>query len=305
MNALITGASGFVGSHLCQYLTQHGHSTLPISRATFGDITPTTDWTNALTGINAVIHLAARVHVMHDAATDPLSEFRHTNTAATLNLARQAAAAGVRRFLFLSSIKVNGEGRKQPYTEQDPPAPHDPYAVSKWEAEQGLHEIAAQTGMEVVIIRPPLVYGAGVKANFLRLIQAVERGIPLPFGAVTNQRSLLYIGNLVDAIRVCIEHPTAAGKTFLVCDNEALSTAALIRKIAEHLHRRPRLLNIPPKLLLVLLSAIGRKQEAERLLGSLVLDNRLIRETLGWKPPFSVDAGLAQTLNTTENRSHA
>ncbi|MDD5394695.1 MAG: SDR family oxidoreductase [Thiothrix sp.] len=303
--ALITGASGFVASHLCPKLADKGYTFRPISRTTFGNITPNTDWSSVISGVDCVIHLAARVHLMQDSATDPLAAYRATNTSSTLNLARQAATASVRRFIFLSSIKVNGEGRDTPYTEQDPPAPTDPYAISKWEAEQGLLEIAAKTGMEVVILRPPLIYGAGVKANFLRLMQWVEKGIPLPFGAVANQRSLLYIGNLVDAIRVCIEHPAATNQTFLVCDNEALSTAELIRKMATHFQRKPRLLNIPPAILLPLLTAIGRKQEAERLLGSLLLDNHKICQTLGWQLPFSVDAGLAQTVMAYRQASYA
>jgi UDP-glucose 4-epimerase len=304
-DVLITGASGFVASHLCPTLADKGFALHPISRTIFGEITPTTNWTNALAGIDAVVHLAARVHLMQDSAADPLAAYRAANTASTLNLARQAAAARVRRFIFLSSIKVNGEGRNTPYTEQDVPSPTDPYAISKWEAEQGLLEISAQTGMEVVILRPPLIYGAGVKANFLRLMQWVEKGIPLPFGAVTNQRSLLYIGNLVDAIRTCVEHPAAANQTFLVCDNEAFSTAELIRKMATHFQRKPRLLNIPPAILLPLLTAIGRKQEAERLLGSLRLDNHKICQTLDWHPLFSVNTGLLQTVTAYQQISYA
>jgi UDP-glucose 4-epimerase len=303
-NILLTGASGFVASHLCPTLTQHGYTIRPISRTTFGEITPTTDWSSVISGVDCVIHLAARVHLMQDTATNPLAVYRAANTASTLNLAQQAAAADVRRFIFLSSIKVNGEGCDTPYTEQDIPAPTDPYAISKWEAEQGLLEIAAQTGMEVVILRPPLIYGAGVKANFLRLMQWVERGYPLPFGSVTNQRSLLYIGNLVDAILTCINHPAAANQTFLVSDTKALSTAELIRKMAYHFQRHPRLLNIPHNLLMPLLSIIGRKQEAERLLGSLILDNSLIKKTLDWNPPFSVQAGLKETIEAYRNHTH-
>ncbi|WP_287601749.1 SDR family oxidoreductase [Thiothrix sp.] len=304
MNILLTGSSGFVASHLCLTLTQHGYTLSPISRSTFGEITPNTDWSSVISGVDCVIHLAARVHLMQDTATNPLAVYRAANTASTLNLAQQAAAADVRRFIFLSSIKVNGEGCDTPYTEQDIPAPTDPYAISKWEAEQGLLEIAAQTGMEVVILRPPLIYGAGVKANFLRLMQWVERGYPLPFGSVTNQRSLLYIGNLVDAILTCINHPAAANQTFLVSDTKALSTAELIRKMAYHFQRHPRLLNIPQNLLMSLLSIIGRKQEAERLLGSLILDNSLIKKTLDWNPPFSVQAGLKETIEAYRNHTH-
>lgn len=301
---LITGASGFVASHLCPTLTQHDYTLRTISRSTFDEITPNTDWSSVISGVDCVIHLAARVHLMQDTATNPLAVYRAANTASTLNLAQQAAAADVRRFIFLSSIKVNGEGCDTPYTEQDIPAPTDPYAISKWEAEQGLLEIAAQTGIEVVILRPPLIYGAGVKANFLRLMQWVERGYPLPFGSVTNQRSLLYIGNLVDAILTCINHPAATNQTFFVSDNEALSTAELIREMAYHFQRHPRLLNIPHNLLMPLLSIIGRKQEAERLLGSLILDNSLIKKALDWNPPFSVQAGLKETIEAYRNHTH-
>lgn len=306
MTTLITGASGFVGLHLTQTLVQLNYTICPISRMTFGEITPTTDWSKTLSqGIDTIIHLAARVHLMQDDAIDPLTAYRTANTASTINLAHQAAVNGVRRFIFLSSIKVNGEGKKKPYTEQDPPYPHDPYAISKWEAEQGLLEIATQTSMEVVILRPPLIYGAGVKANFLRLIRWVEKGIPLPFASIYNQRSLLYLGNLVDAIRTCIYHPAAANQTFLVADNESLSSTDLIKKIAYHLKRPCHLFPIPSTILLPLLSLIGRKQEAERLLGSLQIDNSHICKTLGWKPPFSVDQGLAQTLNAYQSNYSA
>lgn len=296
MTILVTGATGFVGTHLTSHLSTHGYHISPITRTGFGEITPSSEWGPVLSGIDTVIHLAARVHLMKDDASDPLTAYRAVNTDSTLHLARQAAKAGVRRFIFLSSIKVNGEGREAPYTEQDTPAPGDPYAISKWEAEQGLQEIAAQTGMDIVILRPPLIYGPGVKANFLRLLQWVERGIPLPLGRVSNQRSLLYIGNLVNAIQICIEHPAAANQTFLVCDNEALSTAELIRKMSKQFQRNPKLLNVPLPILLPLFSILGRKQEADRLVGSLLLDNRKIRQMLGWRPPFSFDEGLAQTI---------
>ncbi len=305
MTLLISGASGFVGVPLAAELIRRDYSLRLISRTTFGEITPTTNWSEPLSvGIDTTIHLAARVHLMQDTATDPLAAYRAANTTSTLNLARQAAAAGVRRFIFLSSIKVNGEGRDTPYTEQDTPNPIDPYAISKWEAEQGLLDIAAQTGMEVVILRPPLIYGAGVRANFLRLIQWVEKGVPLPFGSIQNQRSLLYLDNLVDAIRICIEHPAAANQTFLVCDDEALSTTTLIRKLTQQFGQTPNLLKIPPRLLQTLFSLIGRKQEAERLLGSLLLDNSKIRQTLNWQPPFSTDAGLAQTIAAYRKKQH-
>ena len=306
MSILITGATGFVGNALCNALIQRDYIIHPITRSTFGEITPITDWSKALSdNIGTVIHLAARVHLMQDTASDQLAAYRAVNTDSTLNLAQQAAAAGVRRFIFLSSIKVNGEARITPYSEQDTPNPTDPYAISKWEAEQGLREITARTNMEVVVLRPPLIYGTGVSANFLRLIHWVETGIPLPFASIYNQRSLLYLGNLVDAIRTCIYHPAAANQTFLVADNESLSSADLIKKIAYHLKRPCRLFPIPSTILLSLLSLIGRKQEAERLLGSLQIDNSHICKTLGWKPPFSTDQGLAQTLNAYQSNYSA
>lgn len=224
----MTGASGFVGQALCAELLRHGYCVRGAVRqvegrtalqevgesVAVGAINAATDWTAALDGCEVVVHLAARVHVMDDKAVDPLAEFRETNTEGTLNLVRQAVRAGVKRFIFISSIKVNGEGRDAAYLETDTPAPADAYAISKWEAEQGLQRIAADTGLEVVILRPPLVYGPGVKANFLRLMQLVQKGWPLPLGAIHNRRSLLYLGNFVDAIRLCVEHPAAAGQTF-------------------------------------------------------------------------------------------
>jgi UDP-glucose 4-epimerase len=295
LKLLITGASGFVASHLSPTLTQHGYTLRPISRTTFGEISPTTDWSSVIPGVDCVIHLAARVHLMQDSATDPLAAYRAANTASTLNLARQAATAGVRRFLFLSSIKVNGEGRDTPYTERDIPAPTDPYAISKWEAEQGLLEIAAQTGMEVVILRPPLIYGAGVKANFLRLLQWVEKGIPLPFGAVTNQRSLVALPNLIDLITTCINHPAAANQTFIVSDGEDLSTTELLQRLSHALGKPARLLPIPQSWLETALTLLGKRAIAQRLCGNLQVDISKTRALLGWTPPISVDAALRQT----------
>jgi nucleoside-diphosphate-sugar epimerase len=262
-----------------------------------GDIGPETDWHVALGGVEAVVHLAARVHVMRDTSVDPLAAFRAVNTEGTLNLARQAAAAGVKRFIFVSSIKVNGEGRDSPYTEFDLPAPQDAYAISKWEAEQGLREIESATGMEVVILRPPLVYGPGVGANFLRLMRSVERGWPMPFGRVDNRRSLLYLGNFTDAIRVCLDHPAAAGKTFLVSDGDDVSSADLIRRLALAMCRPARLLPVPPSWLRAAGVLFGRGAEVDRLLGSLCVDSSQIRRELGWRPPFSMDEGLRQTAD--------
>ncbi len=222
--------------------------------------------------------------------------YRATNTEATLNLARQAAQAGVKRFVFISSIKVNGEGRDAPYRETDAAAPEDAYAISKWEAEQGLRQIARETGLEVVILRPPLVYGPGVKANFQRLLQMVRRGWPLPLGAIHNRRSLLYLGNFVDAIRLCVEHPAAAGQTFLLDDGEPVSTPELIRAVARAMGRPARLLAVPVGVLEFAGALLGKRAAVARLTGSLWVDSSAIRSRLGWTPPFSMEAGLAATV---------
>lgn len=300
---LVTGANGFVGRAVRTVLRQAGHATLPAVRRpsglaeerVVGDIDPATDWRAALSGVESVVHLAARVHVMNDSAMDPLTAFRSINTAGTLNLARQCAAAGVRRFVFVSSVKVNGEERAAPYTEADAPAPEDAYALSKWEAEQGLRQIAAETGLEVVILRPPLVYGPGVGANFLALLRAVARGMPLPLGAIDNRRSLIYVGNLAAAILCCLEHPAAAGKTFLVSDGEDVSTSGLVRRMAAALGRPARLLPVPPALLRFAARLAKKSALAIRLLDSLTVDSSAIRRELGWSPPFTLDEGLRET----------
>ena len=314
MKVLVTGASGFVGRALCEALLRHGQSVRGTLRQpdgklalvegiepiVVGTINAATDWKAALAGCDAIVHLAARVHVMDDKSSDPLAEFREVNTEGTLNLARQAAQAGAKRFVFVSTIKVNGEGREEPYRETDTPAPEDAYAISKWEAEEGLHRIARDTGMEVVILRPPLVYGPGVKANFLRLMRMVERGWPLPLGAIRNRRSLLYLGNFVDAIRVCIEHPAAAGHTFLLDDGEAVSTPELIRAVAQALGRPARLLAVPMGMLEGAGALLGKRAAVERLTGSLYVDSSLIRSRLGWTPPHSMAEGLAATVASTK-----
>ena len=304
MKVLVTGAAGFVGRALCDQLAVSGHDIVPTVRrvsglageAVVGDIHGSTDWTVALSACDAVVHLAARVHVMNDTAQDPLALYRATNTEGTLNLARQAAQAGVRRFVFISTIKVNGEGRDTPYRETDVPAPEDAYAISKWEAEQGLQRIAADTGLEVVILRPPLVYGPGVKANFLRLMRTVECGWPLPLGAIHNRRSLLYLGNFVDAIRLCVEHPAAAGQTFLLDDGQAVSTPELICKMARAMGRPARLLAVPVGVLELAGTLLGKHAAMARLTGSLFVGSSLIRSRLAWTPPYSMEAGLAATV---------
>ena len=304
MKVFVSGANGFVGRALCSHLDTHRHAVVPaVRRASglageivVGDICDFANWRAALTGCNAVIHMAARVHLMHGPAGEPLSQYGAINTEATLNLALQAVQAGVKRFVFISTIKVNGEGRATPYRETDIPAPQDAYAISKWEAEQGLQQIARETGLEVVILRPPLVYGPGVKANFLRLMQLIQQGWPLPLGAIKNRRSLLYLGNFVDAIRLCIEHPAAAGQTFLVDDGQTVSTPDLIREIAKAMNRPARLVPVPVSLLQLAGWMTGRSTAISRLTGSLYVDSQAIRSQLDWTPPYSMQAGLAQTV---------
>jgi nucleoside-diphosphate-sugar epimerase len=242
-----------------------------------------------------VLHLAARVHVMNDTSADPLQAFREANTQATLRLGRQAAAMGVRRFVFVSSIKVNGEATRQgrPFTANDAAAPEDPYGMSKAEAEAGLRQIATETGMEIAIVRPPLVYGPGVKANFAALIHALRRGLPLPLGSVTNnRRSLVALDNLVDLLLTCIDHPAAANQTFLVSDGEDLSTTGLLQRLGLAMGRPARLIPVPPALLRLGATLIGKGDVAQRLLGNLQVDIAHTRHTLGWAPPVSVDEGL-------------
>ena len=259
-----------------------------------GDLTATTNWSAALERVSAVLHCAARVHVMTDASANPLDEFRRVNVQGTLSLARQAAAAGVRRFVFISSIKVNGESTQagQPFTADDTSAPQDAYGISKMEAEQGLRELSAQTGMEVVIIRPPLVYGPGVKANFAAMMRWLQRGVPLPLGAIHNQRSLVALDNLVDLIVTCITHPAAANQTFLVSDGEDVSTTELLRRMGQAMGKPARLLPVPASWLKLAATLVGKREVAQRLCGSLQVDIEKTRQLLGWSPPFSLDQGL-------------
>ena len=248
-------------------------------------------------GIEAVVHLAARVHLMRDRSADPLAEFRRVNVQGTLNLAEQAAAAGVRRFVFLSSIKVNGESTpaSRPFTADDEPAPLDPYAISKHEAEQGLRRLAHRTGMELVVIRPPLVYGPGVKANFRSMLGWLNKGIPLPFASVNNRRSMVALDNLVDLIATCLRHPRAPGRTWLVSDGEDLSTPELLRRAGHALGREARLLACPPTALLGMAALLGRAAPVRRLCESLTVDISVTRRDLEWTQPSSVDAALLKT----------
>lgn len=308
MDTLITGANGFIGSVLTQHLHQQGCSLIVavrsvtasltpcIQQAPIGDLLPNTDWASALNNMDTVIHLAARAHILKDQATDPLAAFRETNTYATINLARQAANAGVRRFIFISSIGVNGNQTfDKPFTVEDTPNPTEPYAVSKHEAEISLRQIATDTGMEVVIIRPPLVYGANAPGNFRQLIKTVARGIPLPLGNIHNQRSLVALDNLVDLITLCIDHPAAANQTFLVSDGEDLSTTALLRRLGAAMGKPTRLLPVPQNLLTTSLQLLGKGNIAQRLCGNLQVDISKTRELLGWTPPVSVDEALKKT----------
>ena len=305
MQVLVTGANGFVGRALCAEAVSRGMAVrgitrasgdLPISVENFavGGIDGNTNWRDVLTGCEVVVHLAARVHVMSDLAANPLEEFRRVTVRGTLNLARQAAAANVRRFLFVSSIKVNGEATQlgRPFMADDAPAPLDAYGVSKMEAEQGLREIARKSGMDVVIIRPPLVYGPGVKANFATMIRWLNCGVPLPLGAIDNQRSFVSLNNLVDLILTCLTYPAAANQTFLVSDGEDVSTSELLRLMSQALGRPARLVPVPVSWLKLAAAMVGKQDVAQRLCGSLQVDIEKTRRLLGWMPPLSLDEGL-------------
>ena len=306
MRVLVTGATGFVGSALVARMVRDARvtvragirreaGTLPASvERVPGDVTPGRDWQEALVDAPVVVHLAARVHVMRETAADALAEFRRVNVTGTLNLAEQAAAAGVQRFVYLSSVKVNGEAGA--YSEDDPAAPEDAYGVSKHEAEVGLRRIAAESAMDVVIVRPPLVYGPDVRANFNALMRAVARGIPLPLGAIDNRRSLVGLDNLVDFILRCIECPAAANETFLVSDGEDLSTTDLIRRLARAMGRPARLIPVPAPVLMAAATLLGRRDVARRLLCSLRVDITKAKQRLAWTPPVSVDDGLRRAV---------
>jgi nucleoside-diphosphate-sugar epimerase len=313
---LVSGANGFIGRALVSALVFHGVSVRGGVRAAcrsshafpcvaLGDISASTDWSLALVGVDCVIHLAARVHVMHETESDALAAYRSMSVDGTRRLAEQAAAAGVRRLVYLSSIKVNGErthrspqgpaprdGDIAGFTHINPPAPEDPYGISKWEAEQALWEVSLKTGLEVIVVRPPLVYGPGVKGNFLRLLRWVARGAPFPLGAVHNQRSLVGLDNLVDLLIRCVDHPAAAGQTFLVSDGQDLSTPELVRLLARAMDKTPRLIPVPVPLLRLAGRMIGKGGEVDRMVGSLQINSSFTRETLNWTPPVSVEVGM-------------
>lgn len=310
---LISGANGFVGTALChqlvasglsvrgsvRWLDQTGALASGVDHVQVGEIGPNTDWAKALDGVTVVIHLAARVHVMRDKAVDRLGAFRAVNLAGTYRLAQAAVASGVRRMVFVSSIKVNGEytGAGTPFVETDMPAPNEPYGMSKHEAEQMLRRVEKETGLEIVIVRPPLIYGPHVRGNLLRMLKLVGKGIPLPLGSVDNRRSMIYIGNFVAALEACAVHPAAAGKTYLVSDGEDVSSAQLVRSLARLMGNPSRLWSFPPSLLWLAACCFGKSDDLDRLLGSLVVDSSKIRRELGWLPPFTMEQGLVEMVN--------
>ena len=315
---LVTGATGFVGRALCHELIARKHIVRAAVRrasgerrlpagceavAVVGEIGATTDWSTALEGVDVVIHLAARVHVMRETAADPLETFREVNVAGSERLARAAASSGVKRLVYVSSIKVNGESTQgTPFTETDVPSPQDFYAISKYEAELALRRVAQETGLAVVIVRPPLIYGPGVGGNFLRLLKFVARGVPLPLARVNNQRSIIYLSNFLDALAVCAIHPKAAGKTYLLSDGRDVSTSQLMHDLARLMGRPSLLWPFPTALLRLAGQFIGKSDEIERLLGSLKIDSSQIRRELGWVPPFTMEQGLAETVRCFQGR---
>lgn len=306
----ITGATGFVGGAVMRYLSAHTEFSLrlavrgdsaivrnPAESVTVESLEPNVRWALFVKDVDVIIHAAARVHVMNDVSTDPEAEYLRINVDGTLNLAEQAAAAGVKRFIFISSIKVNGEATAagQSFIADQLPDPCDPYGVSKAKAEQGLRELAARTGMEVVIIRPVLVYGPGVKANFLSMMRWLDKGVPLPLGAINNRRSLVALDNLVDLIATCIEHPAAANQTFLVSDGEDLSTTQLLKQMAKALGKPPRLIPVPAWGLITVATLLGKRAFSQRLCGSLQVDIAKTCTMLDWTPPVSIEEAMRKT----------
>lgn len=309
MRVLITGANGFIGKALCERMHSDGWhvrralrniecdiaTAEGIESIQINSIDQDTDWQDALKGIDTVVHLAARVHVMKDSSRDPLAAFRRVNVDGTRHLARAASSARVKRFVYISSIKVNGEESDREYSESSMSNPQDPYAVSKWEAEQALHHVSDETGLNAVILRPPLVYGSGVRANFLSLMKIVDRGIPLPFAGIKNLRSQIFLNNFIDAILICSTHPGAVGQTYMVSDDDDVSTAELIRRIGFSLDVKARLFNFPAFLLQFAGVLTGNSQSVKRVLKSLTVDITKIKKELEWKAPYTMEQGLKET----------
>ncbi len=309
----VTGSAGFIGRKVLAELSLRGFNTRAIVRNIsqlkyFSDIVPdsfalvnicsNTDWSTTLTGVSCIIHCAARAHVITEYDTDSIAAYRKVNVEGSRRLAEQAAIAGVKRIVFLSSIGVNGVSTKfsQPFTSFDTAAPTEAYAISKMEAEQALWEVSAKYGMEIVVVRAPLVYGPGAKGNLARLIKFVQLGLPLPFGAIKNQRSLIGLDNLADLLICCVDHSNAAGETFLVSDDEDISTPDLLRYMAVQMGRSAHLFQVPLPLLRFAASAIGRRAELDRLIGSLQVDTSHTRKVLNWKPPVSIEEGIRRMV---------
>ncbi|MFT0867460.1 UDP-glucose 4-epimerase family protein [Pseudomonas sp. CAM1A] len=318
MRVLLTGGSGFVGKAVMERMSASGKfeviaalrrpmESLPaaVSAHLYDDLSHASAWPQEERAVEAVVHCASRVHVMNEVATDPLAEFRKVNVQATLAFARRAANAGVRRFIFISSIKVNGEATQPgaPYRPDDVSVPSDPYGISKQEAEQQLRQLGEETGMEIVIIRPVLVYGPGVKANFLNMMRWLDKGIPLPFGSIHNKRSLVALDNLVDLIQLCCTHPAAANRTFMVSDGHDVSTTELLRQMGEALGKSARLLPVPATLIDWVAASLGKRSLSQRLCGSLQVDISETQRTLGWVPPVDFQTALkAAAKHYLENR---
>lgn len=317
-SVLVTGANGFVGLHLCVRLAAAGcvvnaavrRESNSLAAAApgvrifrVGDIGPDTDLRAALDGVDTVVHLAARAHVMWDRAADPIDAYRRINVTGSECVAQAAAAAGARRLIYMSSVKVNGEATfGAPLRESDPPAPLDAYGRSKWEAEQALGRIAAETGLALTVLRPPLIYGPGVKGNIARLLRWLERGLPLPLESIANRRSLIYVQNLIDAILAVMRHPAPAG-TYLVSDGQDLSTPEMIRALARGLDKAPRLLPFPPALLRLAGACTGQRDAVGHMLGSLQIDASKITADLGWRPAHAAEPGLIATARAYVARS--
>ena len=307
---LVTGASGFIGRILCKQILRHDHEVrcavrnssisegLPGHVVVMDEIGSNTNWEKIFEGVFAIVHLAARVHVTQDSARDPLEEYRKVNSFNTERLAYMAAASSVKRFIYISSIGVNGKSTNNTsFTENDLPNPFDSYTLSKWEAEKALKKVEIETGLEVVVIRPPLVYGPGNPGNFIRLLQWVNSGLPLPLASVANLRSFVYVENLVDAIISCLDHPVAANQTYLVSDGKDISTSEIIQLLANLLDKPARLLTIPTIILRLAGKLVGKSTDVDRLLDSLVIDSSKIRRELGWVPPYSMGQGLKETVD--------